>query len=81
MDFELIGGIAAVPIIIGLVQLLKSIGFPAKYAGVLAVGLGLAASLGYTYFQAEPWYEAAVMGLAVGLSAAGLYSATKNAVE
>ncbi len=34
----------------------------------------------YSYYQAEIWYAALVTGLAVGLSAAGLYSVVKTCV-
>jgi hypothetical protein len=74
-------GVSAVVLIVGLVELAKQIGFPAKFAGVLAVGFGLAAALGYAYLADQVAFEAVVKGLALGLSAAGLYSATKNAVE
>jgi ABC-type uncharacterized transport system permease subunit len=74
-------GVSAVVLIIGLVELAKQIGFPAKFAGVLAVGFGLAVSLGYAYLAEQVAFEAVITGLALGLSAAGLYSATKNAVE
>lgn len=40
MDMELYG-VSAVLIIMGLVQLIKGLGLPAKYAGLVAVALGL----------------------------------------
>jgi len=80
LDLELYG-ISAVVLIVGLVQLAKQIGFPTKFAGVLSVGLGLAVALGHAYLVEELAFQAAITGLALGLSAAGLYSATKNAVE
>ncbi len=80
MDLELYG-VGAVALIIGLVQLAKQVGFPTKFAGVLATGLGVVASLGHAYYADAVAFEAVVVGLGVGLSAAGLYSATKNAVE
>lgn len=80
MDLE-IYGVSAVLVIIGLVQLAKSVGFNSKYGGVLAVVLGVAASVGYTLFSETNVFKAVVIGLALGLSAAGLYSTTKNAKE
>jgi hypothetical protein len=50
MDLE-IYGVSAVLVIIGLVQLVKSV-MPDnlhKYGGILAVALGLGASYGYTF--------------------------------
>jgi ABC-type uncharacterized transport system permease subunit len=80
MDIELYG-VGAVALIVGLVQLIKSLGLPAKYAGLVAVALGLAMSLGHAYLADEVAFKAVILGLALGLSAAGLYSTTKNAIE
>jgi ABC-type uncharacterized transport system permease subunit len=80
MDLDLYG-ISAVLVIVGLVQLAKQIGFNSKYGGVLAVVLGLCLSLGFSYFSDVTAFKAVVTGLALGLSAAGLYSTTKNALE
>ena len=80
MDLELYG-VSAVLVIIGLVQLAKSVGFNGKYGGVLAVALGVATSVGYTLFNEAEIFRAVIVGLALGLSAAGLYSTTKNARE
>lgn len=80
MDLEILG-ISAVGLIIAVIQLAKSIGFPAKYAGILAVAVGLLLSFGYTYYAETQVFNATLTGLALGLSAAGLYSAAKNAVK
>lgn len=82
MDFELFGGISAVFIIIGLIEAFKSVfGLDIKMAPVVAVVLGLIASFGMAYYSETKAFEAVVMGLAVGLSAVGLYSGTKNIAE
>ena len=78
MDLEIFG-VSAVLVIIGLVQIAKSLGLPTRYAGVASVGLGVLTSLGYTYYVDAPWLQAVMVGLAIGLSAAGLYSGTKAA--
>jgi len=80
MDIE-IYGISAVLLIIALVNLAKSAGFKSKYGGLLAVALGVLASVGYTFYQDTLTYEAIVTGLALGLSASGLYSTQKNIRE
>ncbi len=80
MDIE-IYGVSAVLVIIGIVQLAKSVGFNSKYGGILAVVLGLVASCGYTFFSETDIFKAVITGLALGLSAAGLYSTAKNARE
>lgn len=82
MEFELIGGVAAVPVIIALVAVIKAI-FPinTKYAPVVAIALGLVASFGLEFFGHLEAYNAVVMGIVAGLTAVGLYSGTKNTIE
>src|SRR6266487_2760433 len=41
-----LGGVAVVPLIVGLVEMAKRLGLGSAWAAPLAVGLGLAASLG-----------------------------------
>ncbi|NLW08046.1 MAG: hypothetical protein GX039_08765 [Clostridia bacterium] len=77
MDME-IYGISAVLLIMGIVQLAKNAGFPSKFAGLLAVAIGILASVGYTMFQEAELFRALVTGIALGLAAAGLYSTQKN---
>ena len=74
MDIEIFG-VSAVLLIIALVNLAKSAGFNSKYGGILAVLLGILTSVGYSFFKAI------ITGLALGLSAAGLYSTQKNVRE
>jgi len=71
-------GIPAVPLILGLVELAKRFGFPSRWAGVLAVVLGIAGSLLWMYTQASPLAQAIAQGLVVGLAAAGLWSTGKS---
>jgi hypothetical protein len=68
----------AVLVVMGVVQLAKALGFPSRFSGLLAVALGLVISLGYTYFSETPWFTTLIRGLAVGLSATGLYSTVKH---
>ena len=55
------------------------------WATPLAIVLGLAISVGYVAAQQVPgsqaWLDAVMWGLALGLSASGLYSGAKKAVE
>ncbi len=79
MDFELIAGVAVVPLIVVIIQIVKSLfHLDSKWAPVIAIALGLAASFGYTYYGESKAFEALVIGLAAGLSAVGLYSGSKN---
>lgn len=66
---------AAVPIIIGLVEVAKrSLNLPARLAPLLSLALGLAA--GFLLHSATP-QRAVIEGLILGLEAAGLYSGGK----
>lgn len=82
MDLELIGGVSAVVVIVGIIEIVKTVfGLDSKLAPVLAIALGLVASFGWTYYSDTAAYEAVIVGLTVGLSAVGLYSGTKNVKE
>ncbi len=78
-------GVLAIPLIIGLVEAAKRLGMDAVWATPAAVGCGLAISLGYEAARQSPgletWLNAVLWGLALGLSASGLYSGTKKAIE
>lgn len=80
MELE-IYGVSAVILIMALVQVAKMMGFNKKKAGLLSLALGVAISIGYTFYQEAEIFRAIVIGLALGASATGLYSAAKNATE
>jgi hypothetical protein len=58
-----------IPLVLALIELLKGLGLPGRFAPLASVALGFAAAfvLG----------QAALQGLVIGLSAAGLYSGSK----
>ena len=65
--------------VIGLVQLAKNIGLDSKWAGLLAVLLGIVGTLGLAYYTT---FSATIFtGIVVGLSAAGIYSTGKKLVK
>ncbi|MFC4077816.1 hypothetical protein [Salinithrix halophila] len=72
-------GVALVPLIVGLVELTKLWGLSSKWAAVLSVALGWGAGI----FLVSPgdWVQGTVIGLAMGLSAAGLYSGSKSVLK
>ena len=78
-------GVLAIPLIIGLVEAAKKMGLDAVWATPLAIGIGLTISVGYVAAQQMPgsevWVNAVLWGLALGLSASGLYSGAKKANE
>lgn len=78
MDIQVFG-ISAVGAIVAVVTLLKEIGFPQKYAPVVSVILGILTGI----FLVDPsnLQQGVVDGLALGLSAVGLFSGVKNVKE
>ncbi len=78
-------GVLAVPLIVGLVEAAKRMGMNTVWATPLAIGCGLALTVGNELARqapgAEPWLNALMWGLALGLSASGLYSGSKKIVE
>jgi hypothetical protein len=76
------GGVMVVPLIIGLVEMAKRAGLDARYAALLAVGLGVGISSGAwlaAWLGGRGLFDAALGGLALGLSASGLYSVARSA--
>ena len=78
-------GVLAIPLIIGLVEAAKKVGLDTVWATPLAIVIGLAISVGYVAAQqlpgSEVWVSAVLWGLALGLSASGLYSGAKKVGE
>ena len=76
-----VAGVAAVPLIVALVEGVKQAGLPPRWAAGTAIVLGLLVSLGYQAVggpsDGRAWLDATVVGLALGLSAAGLYSGAR----
>lgn len=82
MENQIMYGVAIVPLIIGAVALVKQAGLPSKYAGLVAWALGLIVSTAYGLTDGG-WslVQCGIIGSALGLTAAGLYSTQKNARE
>ena len=78
MDTTLLFGIAVIPAIVGLVQVVKDLGLPSNYAPLAAVLFGLLAGFAQFYAGQLPWISAAVTGVALGLSAVGLYAGART---
>ena len=81
-----LAGVAAVPLIVALVAMLRgTFNLPARWAAMAAVILGVALSVGNAYSQVGGTpvnlYLVIVSGLTLGLSASGLYSGGKAALE
>lgn len=81
MELEL-GGVLVVPLIVGLVEAAKRLGLPAQYAALLSLALGLAISIGAWLAMrtgGRELFDATLVGMALGLSASGLYSVARSA--
>jgi hypothetical protein len=81
VDTTLLFGIAVIPAIVGLVQVVKDLGVPSNYAPLAAVVFGLLAGFAQFYAGRIPWITAAVTGIALGLSAVGLYAGAKTIAQ
>jgi L-cystine uptake protein TcyP (sodium:dicarboxylate symporter family) len=66
-----------IPIVIGIVEVLKRAGLPNKYSPLVSLVLGLFFGL----FFIESFKEGLIVGMMVGLSATGLYSGSKNLMQ
>ena len=77
VDPDTTGVVVAVPLIAGLVELLKRQGMPTRWAPPVALLLGTALAVGYALAGQALWFEALIQGLALGLGSMGLYSGVK----
>lgn len=73
------GGVAALPLVVGIVEVLKRAGLPDKWAGLVSLILGVGGGLAYGGVAGLSALEALPQGLLVGLAAAGAWSTTKSA--
>lgn len=62
-----------IPVIVGVVEVVKSVGLSAKYASLVSLALGIVTVGVMDSFTAT----SIIAGLVVGLSASGLYSGTR----
>lgn len=68
-----------VAIIIGLVAVLKKLGLQSKYAPLTAVVLGVLATISLSFFEVTS--TVVFTGIAIGLSACGLFDLGAKAKE
>ena len=88
MDTELLTRPAvylfAAPLIVALVQLAKGMGCPDRFAPLVAVALGLLTAFGAVAaipFPPQHYFITVLIGLGMGLGAAGLYSGTRSVLK
>jgi hypothetical protein len=63
-----------IPIIIGIVEVVKRTGLPKKFSPLVSLALGL--FFGFVFL--DTFKESLIVGLIVGLAASGLYSGSKS---
>ncbi|MFS8501313.1 MAG: hypothetical protein FWJ59_05840 [Caldicoprobacter sp.] len=71
--------VAIIPLIVGIVELLKQVGLPSKFAALVSAILGIV--IGMVYLSPDDIKKGILVGLALGLAASGLYSGTKSTAE
>ena len=78
MDLQY-AGIAIIPLVIGLSEVIKRLGFNVKYIPLINLFFGLAA--GILLINPNDIKAGIIQGLFIGLSASGLYSGVKNIAQ
>jgi L-cystine uptake protein TcyP (sodium:dicarboxylate symporter family) len=71
--------VAIIPLIVGVVELLKQLGLPTKFSALVAAILGIV--IGVVYVAPGDILRGILVGLSLGLAASGLYSGVKNTIE
>ena len=74
MDYELYGFLV-VPLITGIIEIIKKTGFNVRFAPLLSLILGLAIGVGFNLHDIK---FGLVLGLVLGLSSCGLYDGVKS---
>lgn len=72
-------GIAIIPLLIGILEVIKKLGINKKYIPVISLLLGI--GIGILLFADGDLKAGIVQGIYIGLSAVGLYSGGKNTIE
>lgn len=66
-----------IPAVVGLINMLRAVGLPTRWAGPVAVAIGLTVMLAYGLWGDQPLFVYALLGILVGLGAAGFYDLAK----
>ncbi|MCQ1530308.1 holin [Lutispora saccharofermentans] len=68
-----------IPVIMAVIEILKGVGLPKKFGALAALVLGIVIGI---FFLDQPQIKLRIFqGVIYGLSASGLYSGAKNAIE
>lgn len=68
---------AAVPVVLGLVEVVKQLGLPSKFATLAAIAIGV----GISWILGSPWPAFLTQGILIGLASSGLFSGVKKQFE
>ncbi|CAM4259605.1 hypothetical protein [Lederbergia lenta] len=71
--------VALIPLIIGLVELMKRAGVNKRILPFIALALGIV--IGIVYVANFDFKQGILVGTMLGLAANGLYSGTKNTID
>lgn len=78
MEYTDFVGLAAVPVIIGLVEVCKRWIADDRYYPLIALFLGIAINAAIAYQTAGDYLLATMVGIVAGLASSGLYSGQKT---
>lgn len=78
MEYSDFIGLAGIPIITGLIQIVKGFNVPDKGLPVVALILGMVLNIVIAVSVGNEILLAVLMGIVTGLAASGLYSQTKT---
>ena len=71
-----------IALIMGIAEVAKRLGLPSRFIPLLDLALGLVSGVCvFTLFQGQPVLIGVMTGIALGLSACGLFSGIKNVVK
>lgn len=78
----LLSPVGLTALVIGLAEMCKKVGCPTKYIPLIDLGLGLIGGLAVFGFElGYGTLKGIMIGLAIGLSACGLFSGAKNLMK
>lgn len=80
-DLQALRGLAGTPVVLALVQLLKGVVPDTRWHPLLALAGGIGWNLALAAVYAQPLGPAALLGVIVGLVAAGVYSGGRAVVR
>ncbi|HHU77112.1 MAG TPA: hypothetical protein GXZ24_09525 [Firmicutes bacterium] len=81
IDLEIVSGVSAIALIIGLLEIAQRAGLNKKYVPFVSLALGLLTSIGYFYFGNTTWFEAIITGIMIGLCATGVCFGGREMVD